>query len=137
MAAKRRLRPYSDNDLRDVKENPEWTREDFAKAKRGRDVLPAAVLGGVEAERRRRGRPPADAPKVPVTIRLDRDVVEAFKTTGKGWQTRVNATLARAVAAGRVDGITKKPRPAAKRAASRTTRQRNEKPARRATARGR
>lgn len=33
---------------------------------------------------------------MPVTIRLDRVVVEAFKATGDGWQTRMNATLKRA-----------------------------------------
>lgn len=32
-------------------------------------------------------------PKVPVTIRLDADVVEHWKATGKGWQTRLNAAL--------------------------------------------
>lgn len=32
-------------------------------------------------------------PKVPVSIRLDRDLVEALRESGKGWQTRVNAML--------------------------------------------
>ena len=32
-------------------------------------------------------------PKVPVSIRLDADVTEYFRSTGKGWQTRVNAIL--------------------------------------------
>ncbi|WP_147492032.1 BrnA antitoxin family protein, partial [Burkholderia pseudomallei] len=27
------------------------------------------------------------------TIRLDDDVLDAFKATGRGWQTRVNAAL--------------------------------------------
>ena len=31
--------------------------------------------------------------KVPISIRLDQDVVEAWKSTGKGWQTRMNAAL--------------------------------------------
>ncbi len=31
--------------------------------------------------------------KVSIGIRLDRDVVEWFKTTGKGYQTRINAVL--------------------------------------------
>jgi len=33
------------------------------------------------------------ANKVPISIRLDQDVVEAWKSTGKGWQTRMNAAL--------------------------------------------
>ncbi len=32
-------------------------------------------------------------PKVPVSIRLDADVIEYFRGTGRGWQTRVNAIL--------------------------------------------
>jgi len=32
-------------------------------------------------------------PKVPVTIRLDRDVVDFFKDAGPGYQTRINAVL--------------------------------------------
>jgi uncharacterized protein (DUF4415 family) len=40
------------------------------------------------------GRPPKEAPKVPVTMRLDADVVKFFRAGGEGWQTRVNAFLA-------------------------------------------
>ena len=32
-------------------------------------------------------------PKVPVSIRLDADLVEHFRSSGRGWQTRVNAIL--------------------------------------------
>jgi uncharacterized protein (DUF4415 family) len=41
----------------------------------------------------RRGRPPAERPKQALTVRYDADVVEAFKATGKGWQTRMNDAL--------------------------------------------
>ncbi|MDA8389207.1 MAG: BrnA antitoxin family protein [Gammaproteobacteria bacterium] len=41
----------------------------------------------------RRGRPKVEAPKLALTVRYDADVVEAFKATGKGWQTRMNAAL--------------------------------------------
>jgi uncharacterized protein (DUF4415 family) len=41
----------------------------------------------------RRGRPPAPARKVSTTIRLDADIVAAFRRQGEGWQTRVNAAL--------------------------------------------
>ena len=43
----------------------------------------------------RRGRPKSENPKQPVTIRLDRDLVEWFKRTGDGWQTRINNELRR------------------------------------------
>ena len=42
---------------------------------------------------RRRGRPAGSGKKVPVTMRLDADVVAAFKAGGDGWQTRMNEAL--------------------------------------------
>src|SRR4051812_27463060 len=45
----------------------------------------------------RRGRPPlGDYAKGVVTIRLDADVLEAYRALGNGWQTQVNADLRRA-----------------------------------------
>ncbi|TCQ01434.1 BrnA antitoxin of type II toxin-antitoxin system [Sphingomonas sp. PP-F2F-A104-K0414] len=44
----------------------------------------------------RRGRPKSDNPKQPVTLRLDRDLVDWFKSTGDGWQTRMNEQLRKA-----------------------------------------
>ncbi|MBF0427204.1 MAG: BrnA antitoxin family protein [Magnetococcales bacterium] len=43
--------------------------------------------------RRREGRPPEYATEVSTTVRLDADVISAFRATGKGWQTRMNAAL--------------------------------------------
>jgi uncharacterized protein (DUF4415 family) len=40
-----------------------------------------------------RGRPKAEQPKQSVTIRLDSEVVDYFKSTGPGWQTRINDLL--------------------------------------------
>lgn len=42
--------------------------------------------------RRGPGRP-LGRHKTATTIRLDDDVLDAFKATGRGWQTRVNAVL--------------------------------------------
>lgn len=43
---------------------------------------------------RRRARGPQKAPtKEPVSIRLDRDIVEELRSGGRGWQTRLNALL--------------------------------------------
>jgi uncharacterized protein (DUF4415 family) len=39
------------------------------------------------------GRPKTESLKLALTIRYDAEVVEAFKSTGKGWQTRMNAAL--------------------------------------------
>ena len=43
-----------------------------------------------------RGRPKALAPKVSTTLRLDPEVLDAFKAEGPGWQTRMNAALRKA-----------------------------------------
>jgi uncharacterized protein (DUF4415 family) len=44
-----------------------------------------------------KGRPRVESPKRQVTLRLDEDVLEHFKRGGKGWQTRINETLAAAI----------------------------------------
>lgn len=74
----------------DDDENPTWTKEDFARARPGSEVLPPEVLA---AFGRPRGRPKSAAPKVAVKLRLDPDVLDAFKAAGPGWQTRMNAAL--------------------------------------------
>jgi uncharacterized protein (DUF4415 family) len=43
-----------------------------------------------------RGRPKADVTKVSTTIRLDPDVIAAFKAHGAGWQSRINDALRKA-----------------------------------------
>ena len=39
------------------------------------------------------GRPLQAVTKAPITIRLDVRVLDAFKATGEGWQTRMNDAL--------------------------------------------
>ena len=41
----------------------------------------------------RRGRPPGSGTKTQVTLRLDVEVVEKFRASGDGWQTRINEAL--------------------------------------------
>ena len=41
----------------------------------------------------RRGRPLASVTKERITIRLSRDVVDTFRSTGDGWQTRIDSAL--------------------------------------------
>lgn len=43
--------------------------------------------------KRRVGRPALVRTKVSTNIRLDPDVLNAFKSTGAGWQTRMNEAL--------------------------------------------
>jgi uncharacterized protein (DUF4415 family) len=71
-------------------ESPEWTSADFTRAKAGAEAPPAEVLA---AFGKRPGRPRSDAAKVAVKLRLDPDILAAFRATGDGWQTRINAAL--------------------------------------------
>lgn len=47
----------------------------------------------MEAYRAKRGRPAGSGNKEQVAIRLDNDVLAAFRASGAGWQTRMNAAL--------------------------------------------
>lgn len=72
-------------------ENPEWTKEDFARA---RPVSDHPVLA--KAFPRTRG-PQAAPTKEAVSIRLDADLLARLRAGGRGWQSRVNDILRRAV----------------------------------------
>jgi uncharacterized protein (DUF4415 family) len=50
--------------------------------------------------KRGKGRPPSVVKRPTLNMRIDADVLEAFKATGPGWQTRINAVLVRAVRKG-------------------------------------
>ena len=47
----------------------------------------------MESYRAKRGRPAGSGNKEQVAIRLDNDVLAAFRASGAGWQTRMNAAL--------------------------------------------
>jgi len=40
-----------------------------------------------------RGRPKSESPKLLVSVRYSREVVEYFKSTGAGWQSRMDSVL--------------------------------------------
>jgi len=61
---------YNSRDLREVSDNPEWTKEDFAKAK-----------------------PFAEA--LWVSLRLTGAVIDKYKAGGAGWQSRIDEDLRR------------------------------------------
>ena len=44
----------------------------------------------------RRGRRPSDSPKQAISLRVDADVLEKFKSDGPGWQSRMNDALRKA-----------------------------------------
>lgn len=57
----------------DVSEHPEWTDADFERAER-------------------RGSPKSLV-KQPISIRLSPEVLDWFRSTGAGWQTRIDRVL--------------------------------------------
>lgn len=67
-------------------ENPEWTEKDFKRA------VPFSGLSET-LQAKLRGRPKATVTKERITIRLSPEVVERFRASGDGWQTRVDAAL--------------------------------------------
>jgi uncharacterized protein (DUF4415 family) len=71
-------------------DNPEWTAQDFRRAKPFAKAFPALAES-------RRGRGPQKQPtKVAVSLRLTRKVVERFKADGPGWQSRMDKALKKA-----------------------------------------
>ncbi|MFH0730760.1 MAG: BrnA antitoxin family protein [Pseudomonadota bacterium] len=76
-------------------ENPEWTSEDFKSDRPGREVLHEIFNAETANEMltKKKGRPLGSGIKESQNMRFDRDILEAFKSTGKGWQTRMNNAL--------------------------------------------
>ncbi|SLM31214.1 conserved hypothetical protein [Desulfamplus magnetovallimortis] len=50
----------------------------------------------VETYKRTRGKQKRPT-KTPIYIRLDSDIIEHFKSDGKGWQTKINDTLRKSI----------------------------------------
>lgn len=76
-------------------DNPEWTEEDFARAKPISEFPElAAAFANAKAKRGR----PKGASKEQVTLRIDKDVLERFRAGGPGWQSRINEALRQAQA---------------------------------------
>jgi uncharacterized protein (DUF4415 family) len=69
----------------EYEEAPELTKEmlDRAEIRHGNRIV-------------KRGRPPLEHPKEAIKLRLDRDILAAYRKTGSGWQTRINADLRKA-----------------------------------------
>lgn len=92
-------RPLTEGEEADVQkmiasdpDNPELTDEQLANMKPFREVFPD-MAKAMDREIARRGRPPKDVVKQPVTIRLNPETIEKFKATGPGWQSRISDLL--------------------------------------------
>jgi len=87
-------RGYSKADWDAVSDNPEWTEEDFKNARPFAEVFPD-LMASIQ---RARGRPKSENPKKRITLRVDDEVIERFRATGPGWQSRMNEALRKAAA---------------------------------------
>lgn len=80
---------YTQQDWDEVSDSPEVTAEELKNAKPFAEMFP-------DLARKLRGRPKAEMPKRQVTLRLDADLLDHFRATGKGWQSRINEDLRKA-----------------------------------------
>ena len=78
-------------------DNPEWTEADFARA-HGPETLSAVELAAFPRTRVR-GRQQSPT-KRPISLRVDADVLERYRATGPGWQSRMNDALRKAMPGG-------------------------------------
>ncbi len=102
-------KPTLNQEWVDPDDAPEWTDEMFDHAqynigdklirpasgvltKDGLKIVPSHNIPTPK------GRPPLGAePKKQVTLRLDADLLDKFRSSGAGWQSRLNAALRKAV----------------------------------------
>lgn len=86
----------------DQDDAPELTNEIMKRLRPAREVLPE--IFGKEVAQQLLNRKPGvrgkqkKPTKKPTYIRLDPEVLDHFKSTGKGWQSRINNFLKAAVA---------------------------------------
>jgi uncharacterized protein (DUF4415 family) len=92
-------RPLTDDEEAEIQrmiasdpDNPELTDEQIAGLRPITEVLPALA----DSLRRGPGRPKLDRTLEPVTLRLDRAVVEHFRAQGADWRKRMARVLAKA-----------------------------------------
>jgi uncharacterized protein (DUF4415 family) len=84
-------RGYTRADLDDVSDNPEISPDEMASAKPFAEAFPHLS----ESIRRARGKQKSPTKQL-ISIRLDREVLDAFRATGEGWQGRMNEALRKA-----------------------------------------
>ncbi|MDX2073850.1 MAG: BrnA antitoxin family protein [Alphaproteobacteria bacterium] len=79
-------------------EAPELTKELAAELRSAREMLPPDVYAALAARKPGQRGKQKKPTKKPVYLRLDPEVLAHFKSTGAGWQSRINDFLKAAVA---------------------------------------
>jgi len=73
-------------------DNPRWSEKEIRDARPLIEMLPPETAAAVRRHRGQRG-PQQRPTKELISLRVDRDVVAAYRATGSGWQTRANEAL--------------------------------------------
>lgn len=87
-------------------DNPELTDDQIANAKPFAEAFPG-MARAMEREIAKRGRPRVESPKEAVTIRLDPNVVAAYRERGPEWRARMADVVAQALDGGEIIGNAK------------------------------
>ena len=78
---------YPDPEFID-EENPEWT-EESSRRSMAFSELPSSIQENLKSTR----GPQKEPTKERISIRLSREVVDEFRKTGRGWQSRIDQAL--------------------------------------------
>jgi uncharacterized protein (DUF4415 family) len=77
-------------------DNPEWTKEDFAKARPAREILAEEVVAALTSKQDRPTLAEGERKKQ-ITLSISPKVLAHYRATGRGWQARINETLEQAI----------------------------------------
>jgi uncharacterized protein (DUF4415 family) len=82
----------------------EITAEDMKHFKPAKEVLPPEFFIEMDKlkAKRQRGRPKIEAPREMLSLRLKKNVVAGIKSSGKGYNTRVEKILEEALESGKL-----------------------------------
>jgi uncharacterized protein (DUF4415 family) len=93
---------FTKADWDEVSDNPELTDEELAQGRPFREVFPELAKSIDETLKRQRGKQKAPTKEL-ISLRVDRDTLQAYRATGPGWQNRMTKAL-RAQMPGRAKG---------------------------------
>ncbi len=85
-------RGYTKEDWDEVSDTPELTDEQLREMKPFAEVFPEMAAKIEEELKRARGQQKAPTKQM-ISLRVDRDVLAAYRATGPGWQARMNVAL--------------------------------------------
>jgi len=96
---------FTKEDWDEVSDNPELTDAELSQARPFKEAFPEHA----ESIRRTRGKQKAPTKEL-VSLRLDPATLAAFRATGPGWQSRIDAALRGAIASKKLGTPSAKPK---------------------------